>query len=527
MTKSPLVLIILDGFGERAEKKDNAIKLAKTPNLDSFYNNYPHTLIDASGTAVGLPHGLMGNSEVGHLTMGAGRIVLLGLTRIYAAIGDGSFFKNDVLLAAMSAAKKNKSALHLMGLVSDGAVHSHQDHLYALLKMAKDQGVEKVFIHCFMDGRDTAPKLADVYIADLEKEIQEIGIGKIASISGRYYAMDRDKRWDRIQLAYEAMVEGKGRVASSPQEAVKMAFEKEEGDEFIIPTVIMENVGVAPRGHPGQAQGPAPTGIISDNDAVIFFNFRADRAREMSRALTQKDFDGFQRKVFPKLSYFACFSEYDATLNLPVAFPKIDIRETFPEIISQKGLKQLRIAETEKYAHVTFFFSGGVEPVYPGEDRALIPSPKEVATYDQKPEMSARGITEELLKRLQSHQYDFVICNFANPDMVGHTGKLEAAIKAVEVVDECLGKVVKEVLSQDGTVVITADHGNCEKMKDETGQPHTAHTIELVPFILIGEKFKSAHLRKGGGLPDIAPTLLKVLGLPQPKAMSGKSLITL
>ncbi len=526
MKKKPLVLIILDGFGERVEKANNAIKLAKTPNLDSFYKNYPHTLIDASGTAVGLPHGLMGNSEVGHLTMGAGRIVLLGLTRIYAAIADGSFFKNDVLLAAMNAAKKNNSALHLMGLVSDGAVHSHQDHLYALLKMAKDNGVPKVFIHCFMDGRDTAPKLADVYIADLEKEIQEIGIGQIATIAGRYYAMDRDKRWDRVQLAYEAMVEGKGRMANSPQEAVKMAFENGETDEFVTPTVILN-----PPNPPLSKGGEG--GFMNDGDAVIFFNFRGDRARELSRALTQNDFDGFKRSVFPKLSYFACFSEYDASLKLPVAFPKTDIHQTFPEIISQKNLKQLRIAETEKYAHVTFFFSGGIEQAYSGEDRVLIPSPREVSTYDQKPEMSARGITEELLRRLQSHQYDFVICNFANPDMVGHTGKLEAAIQAVEVVDECLGKVVQEVLAQEGTVVITADHGNCEKMKDESGHPHTAHTIELVPFILIGERYfvgaKHAapfQLRSGGGLPDIAPTLLKILGIDQPTAMSGKSLIS-
>ena len=512
MSKKPLVLIILDGFGERAEKADNAIKLAKTPNLDSFYKNYPHTLIDASGTAVGLPHGLMGNSEVGHLTMGAGRIVLLGLTRVYAAIADGSFFKSTMLVNAMDATKTNNPVLHRMDLLSDGAVHSHQDHLYALLKMAKNKGLQKVFIHCFMDGRDTAPKLADIYLKDLEDKIKELGLGKIATISGRYYAMDRDKRWDRVQLAYEAMVGGKGRVANSPQEAVKMAFEKGEGDEFILPTVIQEN--------------GKPIATIQDQNAAIFFNFRADRVREMSRALTQSDFDGFKRNVFPKLSYFACFSEYDASLKLPVAFSKTDIHQTFPEIISQKNLKQLRIAETEKYAHVTYFFSGGVEQAYAGEDRVLIPSPREVSTYDQKPEMSARGITEELLKRLQTHQYDFVICNYANPDMVGHTGNLKAAIEAVEVVDECLEKVVKEVLAQEGTVMITADHGNCEKMKDEKGHPHTAHTIERVPFILIGEKIKSVHLKNGGGLSDIAPTLLKILGIAQPKEMSGKSLIS-
>jgi len=516
MSKKPLVLIILDGFGERAEKADNAIKLAKTPNLDSYYQNYPHTLIDASGTAVGLPQGLMGNSEVGHLTMGAGRIVLLGLTRVYAAITTGSFFENEVLGAAMEAAKERGSALHLMGLVSDGAVHSHQDHLYALLEMAKKRDLKKVYIHAFTDGRDTAPRLADHYIGALETKIREIGLGKIASISGRYYAMDRDQRWDRVQLAYEAMVEGKGRQADSPQEAVKLAFEKGEGDEFILPTVIRE-----------QSQ---PVATIQDEDAVIFFNFRADRAREMSRALTQADFTGFQRARFPQLAYYACFSEYDAALELPVAFPKLDIHQTFPEILSQHGLKQLRIAETEKYAHVTFFFSGGVEKPFEGEDRALIPSPKEVATYDQKPEMSARGITSELLKRLDSGQYDFVICNFANPDMVGHTGNLPAAIQAVEVVDDCLGKIVAKTLSLGGSVVITADHGNCEKMKDEKGHAHTAHTIELVPFLLIDERYRSGKaptcaLRTGGGLPDLAPTLLQLLKLPQPVEMNGKSLI--
>lgn len=513
MSKKPLVLIILDGFGERQEQENNAIKLAKTPNLDSFYQNYSHTLIDASGVAVGLPQGLMGNSEVGHLTMGAGRIVLLGLTRVFAAITTGTFFSNEVLVPAMEAAKQNASALHLMGLLSDGAVHSHQEHLYALLEMAKKRGLEKVYIHCFTDGRDTAPQLADVYVQQLEEKIKEIGVGKIASICGRYYAMDRDQRWDRVQLAYEAMVEGKGKQASSPHEAVRMAFENKETDEFIHPTVIVDPIS------------QRPLGLIEDKDAVIFFNFRGDRAREMSRALTQKEFEGFKRHRFPQLSYFACFSEYDASLNLPVAFPKIDIHETFPEVISQKGLKQLRIAETEKYAHVTFFFSGGVEKPYPGEDRALIPSPKEVATYDQKPEMSARGITLELLKRLQSKQYDFVICNFANPDMVGHTGNLQAAIQAVEVVDECLGKIVKEVLSQDGTVLITADHGNCEKMKDEKDRPHTAHTLELVPCILISDKNKSITLRSGGGLPDLAPTLLQILGIEQPVQMSGKSLL--
>ncbi|MFO1518056.1 MAG: 2,3-bisphosphoglycerate-independent phosphoglycerate mutase [bacterium] len=507
----PTLLIILDGWGERAEAKDNSVKQAKLPHFDSFLKNYSHTLIDASGTAVGLPHGLMGNSEVGHLTMGAGRVVLLGLTRVYAAIEDGSFFENGVLKGAMEAAKKNHSALHVMGLLSDGAVHSHQDHLYALLKMAKGLGLPKVFIHAFTDGRDTPPKSAVGYVKALEEEIKKIGVGRIVTVTGRFYAMDRDKRWDRTALAYEAMVEARGRVAPSAQQAVEIAYGQGETDEFIRPTLVI-----------GEGQEVEK---IRDGDAVIFFNFRADRARQISRALTQADFNDFDRRVLPKLSYFACFSEYDSLLHLPVAFPKIDIHETFPEVISAKGLKQLRIAETEKYAHVTYFFSGGKEPVYPGEDRALIPSPKEVATYDLKPEMSAKGITEELLKRLKTHSYDFVICNFANPDMVGHTGNLPAAVKAVETVDACLGEIVDEALSQDGTVLITADHGNCEQMKDGEGSPHTAHTTNLVPFILIGKRFQGKKLRSGGKLIDLAPTLLDILGIPQPKAMTGKSLI--
>ncbi len=510
----PLVLIILDGFGERAAQEYNAVKLANKPNLDSYFSNYPHTLIDASGKSVGLPAGLMGNSEVGHLTMGAGRIAPLGLTRIYAAIEDKSFFDNEVLKNAMNVVLKYNSSLHLMGLVSDGAVHSHQDHLHALLKMAKKMAVPKVLIHCFTDGRDTDPKSAFKYIESLEQKIQEIGIGQIATISGRFYAMDRDKRWERTALAYDALVNGEGRIVSSPKEAIHIAYQNNETDEFIKPTIIQD------------PQRDDPT--IKQKDAVIFFNFRADRARQLTQSLTQESpvpvlASGKGEK--PKLSYFACFSEYDGSFHLPVAFPKIDIHETFPEIISQKGLKQLRIAETEKYAHVTYFFSGGIEKEFPGEDRALIPSSKEVRTYDLKPEMSAYAITNELLNRLKSKKYDFVICNFANPDMVGHTGNLEAAIQAVEVVDECLGKIVPEVLSQNGTVVITADHGNCEKMADEKENPHTAHTIELVPFLLIHKSKLKISLRRGGGLSDIAPTLFQLLAIPQPLAMTGQSLI--
>jgi len=511
----PTLLIVLDGWGERAEKANNAIAQAKLPRYRSFLEKYPHTLIDASGTAVGLPHGLMGNSEVGHLTMGAGRVVLLGLTRVYAAIEDGSFFKNSALKGAMEAALKNNSALHLMGLLSDGAVHSHQDHLYALLQMAKDLKVPKVFIHCFTDGRDTPPKSGIGYVKALEAKIAEIGLGKIATVSGRYYAMDRDKRWDRTQLAYEAMVEGRGRWAKSAERAVETAYRDGETDEFIRPTVIVDD-------------HEKPVALIRDQDAVIFFNFRADRARQITRALTDSHFQVFVHKIFPKLSSFGCFSEYEASFRLPVAFPKIEIHETFPEIVSQKGLKQLRIAETEKYAHVTYFFSGGKEEVYPGEDRALIASAKEVATYDLKPEMSARGIADELLKRLGEKKYDFILCNFANPDMVGHTGKLPAAVQAVETVDECLGRIVEEVLKQGGKVLLTADHGNCEQMLDDQGSPHTAHTNNLVPLILIGEKYGSGtSLRSEGKLIDIAPTLLAMMEIPQPKTMTGENLIVM
>ncbi len=425
---------------------------------------------------------------------------------------DGSFFENSVLIQAMDAALSNKSALHLMGLLSDGAVHSHQDHLYALLKMAKQKGLTQVYIHAFTDGRDTSPHIAKNFIKQLEAKILEIGVGKIATVSGRYYAMDRDRRWDRVKLTYEALVNGQGRLAATAEEAIQMAYDNGESDEFILPTVI------------GDLKS-----TICDQDVVIFFNFRADRAREMTQVLTQTSFEGFERENFPKLSSFACFSQYDETFGLPIAFPKIDIGETFPQILSERGLTQLRIAETEKYAHVTFFFSGGVEQPYAGEDRILVASPKEVATYDLKPEMSAFGITEKLLQALEENKYDFIICNFANPDMVGHTGNLKAAIQAVEVVDTCLGQIVSKVLSQQGTVVISADHGNCEKMSDEHGIAHTAHTIELVPFILINEDYRgkpSTLLREGGGLPDIAPTLLKIMNLPQPESMTGKSILS-
>lgn len=454
----------------------------------------------------------MGNSEVGHLNIGAGRIALVGLTRIYRAIEDQSFFQNPALLAAFEAAKKNHGTLHLMGLLSDGGVHSHQDHLEALLEMARRQEFSQVAIHAFMDGRDTPPTSGLDYLYRLQNKISQIGIGKIATVIGRYYAMDRDQRWERSQAAFEAIVLGRGNRSFDLTKTISACYAAGQGDEFIPPIVHVDSQGV-------------PVATLGDGDAVIFFNFRADRARQLTYALTQEDFSKFPREMTPRLSAFTCMSEYDQKLTLPVAFPRVRLTNTFGEILAQHGLKQLRLAETEKYAHVTFFFNGGDERVFPGEDRVLIPSPREVATYDLKPEMSAPQITAELLKRLESDRYDVVILNFANADMVGHSGKLAAAIRAVEVLDEQFGKIQDAVLGRGGTLVVTADHGNCEKMVDELGAPHTAHTLDLVPFLLIGEKWKQARLRPQGQLEDIAPTLLEILNIPQPPEMTGRSMI--
>lgn len=506
------MLMILDGWGVREESNSNAIAQARTPHYDQIRTEYPMALLDASGKAVGLPAGIMGNSEVGHLNIGAGRIAKVGLTRIYQAIEDGSFFHNPAMLQAFQAAKQKKSKLHLMGLVSDGAVHSHQDHLYGLLRMAKEQGVDRVFIHSFQDGRDTDPKSGAGYLEALEEKIRQIGVGKIATVSGRYFAMDRDKRWDRIEKAYRAIVEGEGRKTASAGLGIQHAYANGETDEFITPTVVLD----------GSAK---PVGTIDDDDAVIFFNFRADRARELTRALTEKDFSGFQRNKFPKLSKFVCMGEFDKTFSLPVAFPQEHIPNTFGELIARRGLKQLRIAETEKYAHVTFFFNGGEENVFPGEERILVPSAREVATYDLKPEMSAPEITQKVLECITSDQFDVIILNFANADMVGHSGKLPAAIRAVEVLDEQIGKIQQAVLKKGGILLITADHGNCEKMSDERGQPHTAHTTDLVPFIVIGPQKKQIRLRDMGTLADIAPTMLQLMGIPPSAEMTGKSMI--
>ncbi len=502
--RHPLVLMILDGFGINHSDYGNAIHAAKKPNLDKYFSAYPHTQLGASGLDVGLPNGQMGNSEVGHTNIGAGRIVYQELTRITKSIQDGDFFDNEALLGAVENCKKNNSALHLMGLLSDGGVHSHIEHLFGLLEMAKKNGLEKVYVHCFLDGRDVPPSSGKDFVKQLEDKLSQLGIGKIASVMGRYYAMDRDNRWERVEKAYNALVLRKGTVCGDAVTAVANSYTEDVTDEFVVPCVI---------GNPEE-------GKISANDSVVFYNFRPDRAREITRTLVDPDFNSFERSFFPL--YYVCMTQYDATMpNVQVAFKPQSLHDTFGEYISQKGLTQLRIAETEKYAHVTFFFNGGVETVSEGEDRALIKSP-EVATYDLQPEMSAYLVTEELLSRLDSDKYDVVILNFANCDMVGHTGVFDAAVKAVEAVDECVGKVVEKVLSMQGTVLLTADHGNADRMYEDNGSPFTAHTTNPVPFLVIGQG--DCKLREGR-LADIAPTMLKVLGLPQPEAMTGESII--
>ena len=510
MPKKPLLLMILDGWGLNPDPKGNAIAQAKTPNMTRLCAQYPSSEIDGSGLSVGLPAGQMGNSEVGHTNIGAGRVVYQDLTRISKSIQDGDFFENPALLDCMRKAKEGSGRLHLAGLLSDGGVHSHDTHLYALIEMAKRQGISQVFIHCLLDGRDTPPQSGAEYLERLEAEIARIGLGKIATVIGRYYAMDRDNRWERVEKAYRAMVLGEGNQYPSAQAAIRESYQGGVNDEFVLPSVMVE--------------AGAPVGKMSDGDGFIFFNFRSDRAREITRTFTDPSFCGFPREIWPKLCSYVCMTCYDETFGLPVAFGADELINIFPEVISKAGLSQLRIAETEKYAHVTFFFNGGRELPFPGEDRALIPSPKEVATYDLKPEMSAYLVTEELLKRLDQDKYDVIILNFANADMVGHTGILEAAVRAVEVVDECVGKLVERVLRKGGSVLITADHGNAEIMADENGGPHTAHTCDMAPVVLVDEARKGAKLRKGV-LADLAPTMLELLGIPQPPEMTGKSLL--
>jgi 2,3-bisphosphoglycerate-independent phosphoglycerate mutase len=508
MTKKPVMLMILDGFGINDKAEGNAIKAANKPNYDKLYANYPHIQLGASGMDVGLPRGQMGNSEVGHLNIGAGRIIYQELTRITKEIEEEDFFKNESLNYAVDKALENNSSLHLLGLLSDGGVHSHIDHVKALLKLAKDKGLSKVYVHAFMDGRDTPPSSGKNYVVDLENYIKEIGNGKFATVSGRYYAMDRDNRWERVQLAYEAMVLSKGETANSAVEAMERSYHDNKTDEFVLPTVIVEE--------------GKPVANIKNGDSVIFFNFRPDRAREITRAINDKVFEGFERETLD-LTY-VCMTQYDKTLeNVKVAYTAQSYDNTLGEYVSKMGKKQLRIAETEKYAHVTFFFNGGVEAPNEGEDRALIASPK-VATYDLKPEMSAFEVTEEVINRLDSDEYDMIILNYANPDMVGHTGVFEAAKSAIETVDTCLGKVVDKVLDKNGTVFITADHGNAEQMVDySNGEPMTAHTTGPVPFLYVSNT--AGEMREGGVLADIAPTMLQVMGLPVPEEMTGKSLI--
>ena len=501
MNKTPTTLIIMDGYGLRSTDSGNAVTHAATPVLDNLFATCAHTTLSASGLDVGLPEGQMGNSEVGHTNIGGGRVVYQDLPRITRSIEDGTFFDNEAYVAAMDAALKNGTNLHLYGLLSDGGVHSHNTHLWALLKMAKIRGLDRVYIHAFLDGRDVSPTSGKDFVAETVAKCKEIGVGKIATVMGRYYAMDRDKRWDRLEMAYDAMVYGRGIMNEDPVDAVARSYANNVTDEFVEPVVCDEN------------------GVIGDNDSIIFFNFRPDRAREITRVFVDPDFDGFNREFFP-LTY-VCTTEYDATMpNVLVAFPRQRVANGLGEYLSSAGLTQLRIAETEKYAHVTFFFNGGVEDVFAGEDRVLVASPK-VATYDLQPEMSAIEVADKCVERIESGEYDVIILNFANCDMVGHTGVYDAAVKAVETVDECVGRVVKATRDMGGIAMITADHGNAEEMSKEDGSPMTAHTTNLVPFILVGADVKLHE----GRLADIAPTILDIMGLACPEEMTGKSLI--
>ena len=502
--KKPVLLIILDGWGIAPASSSNAATLAKTPNLDKYFAEYPHTQLEASGLEVGLPAGQIGNSEVGHLNIGSGRIIYQSLTRISKSITDGDFFTNPVLVKVMDEVKASGKALHLLGLLSDGGVHSHITHIIALLEMAKKHGLTKIYVHAFLDGRDVPPQSALTYVEQLEAAMAEIGVGKIATVSGRYYAMDRDKRWERLAKAYATVVQGEGPKAASAIQGIQASYEAGVTDEFVVPFTV-EGVD----------------GCINAGDGVIFANFRPDRAREITRAIIDEDFPYFERPASARPVHFACMAQYDATIAAPVAYPPESIDDTLGQVLAARGMHQLRITETEKYAHVTFFFNGGVEEPNKNEERILIPSPK-VATYDLQPEMSAEEVTQALLAELDKDKFDVVILNFANPDMVGHTGVLAAAIKAMEKVDNCVGHIVEKVLSLDGSVCICADHGNLEKMAEEDGEPNTAHTTNPVPFLLVS---KEKHQLHQGILADIAPTMLELLNIPQPKAMTGKSLI--
>jgi len=509
MNKKPVVLMVLDGYGLSDRTEGNAIAMANTPVMDKLMKEYPFVKGNASGLYVGLPDGQMGNSEVGHMNIGAGRIIYQDLTRITKAIEDGEFYKNEELLAAMENCKKNNSDLHLFGLLSDGGVHSHISHIYGLLEMAKKNGVSNVYVHAFLDGRDTPPASAKDFVARLEDKMAEIGVGKVASLAGRYYAMDRDNNWDRVKEAYLSLTTGEGKSADNAVKALEESYAADVTDEFVVPTVITEN--------------GKPLSVVKPDDSVIFFNFRPDRAREMTRAFCDDKFTGFEREYIP--TTFVCFKDYDESIpNKLVAFKKEEIKNTFGEFLANNGKKQLRLAETEKYAHVTFFFNGGVDPNV-DEFRLLVNSPKDVPTYDLKPEMSAPEVGMDLVEAIKSDKYDVIVINFANPDMVGHTGVIPAAVKAVEKVDELVGKAVQAVKDVDGVLFICADHGNAEKMIDyETGAPHTAHTTNPVPFILVN--YDEAYtLREGGRLCDIAPTLIEIMGMEKPAEMTGESLL--
>ncbi|MGN0180030.1 MAG: 2,3-bisphosphoglycerate-independent phosphoglycerate mutase [Monoglobaceae bacterium] len=507
MSKKPYALIIMDGFGINERHEGNAIYAANTPNLDKYLKECPNSIVHASGMDVGLPEGQMGNSEVGHTNIGAGRIVYQELTRITKSINDGDFFENPALCAAMENCKKNGTALHLMGLLSSGGVHSHNTHLYGLLEMAKRNGISKVYVHAFLDGRDVPPSSAADFAEELVAKIREIGVGDIATVMGRYYAMDRDNRWERVEKAYRAMVLGEGNKCGSAVTAIKSSYNDDVTDEFVVPTVI-ERDG-------------APVGTIGENDSVVFFNFRPDRAREITRTIVDPEFSGFERNFFK--TFFVCMTQYDASMpNVEVAFKPETLINTFGEYVSKKGMTQLRIAETEKYAHVTFFFNGGVEEVYEGEDRVLVNSPK-VATYDLQPEMSAPEVCEKVVERIKSGEYDLIVLNYANCDMVGHTGVFDAAVKAVETVDTCVGKTVDAILEMGGVALITADHGNADQMVDyDTRSPFTAHTTNVVPLVLVGANDKKL---KNGRLADLAPTMLDLMGLDKPEEMTGESLL--
>jgi 2,3-bisphosphoglycerate-independent phosphoglycerate mutase len=510
MSKKPTVLMILDGYGLNDKKEGNAVAEARTPIMDGLMAKYPFVKGNASGMAVGLPDGQMGNSEVGHINMGAGRIVYQELTRITKEIQDKTFFQNAAFMAAIDNCKRNDSSLHLYGLLSDGGVHSHNTHLYALLKLAKDQGLKKVFVHVFLDGRDTAPTSGKGYVEELDDQMKIIGVGKIATVMGRYYVMDRDNRWDRVEKAYKAMALGEGETADSAVNAVSNSYEAQKFDEFVLPTVVMEN--------------GKPVATIGENDSVIFYNFRPDRAREITRAFCDDSFSSFARDKRMHLTY-VCFTEYDITIpNKLVAFHKVTINNTFGQFLANNHKTQLRLAETEKYAHVTFFFNAGVEVPNEGEERILVNSPK-VATYDLQPEMSAYQVADHLVEAIKSLKYDVIIVNFANPDMVGHTGVEKAAVKAIETVDECVGKAVEALLSVDGQMFICADHGNAEQLIDyKTNEPFTAHTTNQVPFILVNYD-TDYTLAQDGRLADIIPTLIEMMGMVKPDEMTGKSLL--